>query len=174
MIDATSSNFSRHHFVTEEEAMKEVSLEEMFQTIYKNDFNETSTIILNSRVMKDAEKVFSEDRRFFQIVEKKTTKAGEHYVVPLPFRNESLEMQKTRQGMERLMYFKERFKRNSSYIVDYKKFMDDLITKGYARSKIQDHRERLGLSYTMGCITQASLGKSEWSLIAEHSLMNNY
>ena len=146
----------------------------MFQTIYKNDFNETSTIILNSRVMKDAEKVFSEDRRFFQIVEKKTTKAGEHYVVPLPFRNESLEMQKTRQGMERLMYFKVRFKRNSSYIVDYKKFMDDLITKGYARNKIQDHRERLGLSYTMGCITQASLGKSEWSLIAEHSLMNNY
>ena len=173
MIDATSSNISSHHFVTEEEAMKEVSLEEMFQTIYKNDFNETSTIILNSRVMKDAEKVFSEDRGFLQIVEKKTAKAGEH-VVPLPFRNESLEMQKTRQGMERLMYLKVRFKRNSSYIVDYNKFMDDLITKGYARSKIQDHLERLGLSHIMWCMTQASLGKSEWSLIAEHSLMNNH
>ena len=171
MIDATSSNISSHHFVTEEE---EVSLEEMFQTIYKNDFNETSTIILNSRVMKDAEKVFSENRGFLQIVEKKTTKAGEYYVVSLPFRNESLEMQKTRQGMERLMYLKVRFKRNSSYLVDYNKFMDDLITKGYTRSKIQDHLERLGLSHIMGCMTQASLGKSEWSLNAEHSLMNNH
>ena len=32
--------------------------------------------------------------------------------------------------------------------------------------KIQDRLERFGLSHTMGCITQASLGKSEWSLIA--------
>ena len=49
MIDATC-NISSHHFVMEE-AMKEVSLKEMFQTVYKNDFNDASTIKLNIRVM---------------------------------------------------------------------------------------------------------------------------
>ena len=49
VIDATSSNLSSHHFVREE-PMKEVSLEEMFQRMYKDDFNEASIIKLNSRV----------------------------------------------------------------------------------------------------------------------------
>ena len=61
VIDATSSNFSSHHFVREE-AMKEVNLDEMFQRMYKNDFNEARIIKLNSRVKKDAEEVFSKDR----------------------------------------------------------------------------------------------------------------
>ena len=134
-IDATSSNISSHHFVMEE-AMKEVSLEEMFQRMYKNDFIEGNTIKVSSRVMKDAEEVSSEDRRFLQIVEEKTAKAGELYVVPLPFRNESLDMPNNRkQAMKRLMHLKDRFKRSQSYFADYKKFMDDLITKGYARKE---------------------------------------
>ena len=115
--------------------MKEVSLDEMFQTMYKNDFNEASTIKLNSRVMKDAEEVSNEDRLFLQIVEEKTVKAGEH-VVSLPFWNESYEMPNNRrQDMKRLMYLKDKFKKNPSYFANYKKFMDDFITKGYARKK---------------------------------------
>ena len=55
VTDATSSNISNHHFVMEK-AMKEVSLEKMFQRMYKNDFNETSTIKLNSRVMRRQKK----------------------------------------------------------------------------------------------------------------------
>ena len=103
--------------------------------MYRNDFNEVSTIKLNSRVVKDAEEVSSEDRRFLLIVEDKTTKAGD-YVVPLPFWNDSLEMPNNRrQAMKGLMYLKERFKRNPSYFADYKKYMDGLITKGYARKK---------------------------------------
>ena len=61
VIKVTSSNISSHHFVMED-PMKEVSLEDIFQTMYKNDFNEGSTIKLNNRVMKDAEEVSSEDR----------------------------------------------------------------------------------------------------------------
>ena len=37
--------------------------------------------------MKDAEEVSNGDRQFLQVVEEKATKAGEHYVVPLPFWN---------------------------------------------------------------------------------------
>ena len=132
VIDTTSSNISSHHFVMEE-TMKEVSLEEMFQIMYKNDFKEASTIKLNSRVMKDAEKVSSEDKRFLQIVEEKMTKAGEHYIVSLPFQNESLDMANNRkQAIKRLTHLKDRFKRNPSCLADYKNLMDHLITKGYA------------------------------------------
>ena len=38
VIDAKSSNIFCHHFVVEE-TIKEVSLEEIFQTMYKNNFN---------------------------------------------------------------------------------------------------------------------------------------
>ena len=46
------------------EPMKQVSLEGMFQTMYKNDFNGTSTIKLNSRVMKVAKEVSSDGMQF--------------------------------------------------------------------------------------------------------------
>ena len=86
--------------------------------------------------MKDAEEVSSDDRRFLQIIEEKMTKVGENYVVPLPFQNESLEMPNDRrQAVKRLMYLMARFKRDPSYLADYKKFVDDLITKGYARKQ---------------------------------------
>ena len=60
VIDATSSYIyiSSHHFFMEK-AMKKVSLQVMFQTMCQNDFNETSTIKLNIRIMKDAEEVLS-------------------------------------------------------------------------------------------------------------------
>ena len=83
-VIATSSSTSGHHFIMEE-VMEEVSLEEMLQTMCKNDFNGATTNQLNSRVMKDAEEVSSEDTGFLQIFKKKTAKAGENYVVPLPF-----------------------------------------------------------------------------------------
>ena len=65
VIDATSSNISSYHFVVKE-AMKDVRLEEMFQTMYKNDFNEASTVKPNSRTKKDAREVSSKDRRFIK------------------------------------------------------------------------------------------------------------
>ena len=111
-VIATSSSTSGHHFIMEE-VMEEVSLEEMLQTMCKNDFNGATTNQLNSRVMKDAEEVSSEDRGFLQIFQKKTGKAGENYVVPLPFQNESLEMPNNRkQAMKSSMHLKCRFKRN--------------------------------------------------------------
>ena len=55
--------------------------------------------------MKDAEKVSSEDRRFLQIVEEKTTKDGEHYVVPLRFWNNSLETRRQNTSYEEIDVF---------------------------------------------------------------------
>ena len=55
--------------------------------------------------MEDAEKVSSEDRRFLQIVEEKTTKDGEHYVVPLRFWNNSLETRRQNTSYEEIDVF---------------------------------------------------------------------
>ena len=135
VTDATSSSISNHYFAMED-AIKKVSLGKMFKRMYKNYFNEASTIKLNSRVMKEVEVVSSEDRGLLRIVEEKTTKAAEHYVLPLPFRNESLDMSNNRkQAIKRLIHLKDRFKRNPSYFADYKKFIDDLIKKEYARKE---------------------------------------
>ena len=57
VVDATFSSISSHHFVMEE-PMKEVILVKMFQATYINDFNEVSTVKLNSRVIKDVYKKF--------------------------------------------------------------------------------------------------------------------
>ena len=80
-----------------------------------------------------------------------------------------------KQAMKRLIHLKDRLKRIPSYSADYKTFIDDLIRKeAMQESKTQDHLERLGLSHTMRCIIQTSLGKSEWSLIAMLSLMDDH
>ena len=76
-----------------------------------------------------------------------------------------------RQAMQRLMCLKARFKRNLSFFVGYKKFMDELIAKKMQEMKVQEHFERIDLSHTMGYITQASLCKLEGSLIRVQSLM---
>ena len=79
------------------------------------------------------------------------TKAGEHYIVSLPFQNKSFQMTNNRrQAMERPMYLKVRFKRNPSFFGDYKKLMDDLISKGYARKEDTKPPEDLVYSTSWG------------------------
>ena len=70
VIDVISSNISSHCFVIEE-PMNKLSLEEMLQTMYNNDFNETSTTKLNSGVIKDVEEVSSEDSNSFRQLKKR-------------------------------------------------------------------------------------------------------
>ena len=70
VIDVISSNISSHRFVIEE-PMNKLSLEEMLQTMYNNDFNETSTTKLNSGVIKDVEEVSSEDSNSFRQLKKR-------------------------------------------------------------------------------------------------------
>ena len=67
-------------------------------------------------------------------VEESTTKSGDYYVVPLPFRKENLIMPNNRkQAMQRLIYLKRRFKKDPAFFEDYKQFMSNLLVKGYAR-----------------------------------------
>ena len=51
MKDALSSSISSHHFFMEEK-IKDVSLEEMFQRIHKNEYNKAKIIKINDKIMK--------------------------------------------------------------------------------------------------------------------------
>ena len=123
----------------------------------------------------ESEEVSSEDRRFLQIIEEKTTKAGEHYVVPLPFQNESFEMPNNRrQAVKRLIYLRDKFKKNQSYFADYKQFMDDLITKSYARKEDTRPPEKTWFIPHHGMYHQSKPGKIREVLTAVLSLINDH
>ena len=56
-------------------------------------------------------------------VEESTTKSGDHYVVPLPFKKENLIMPNNRkQEMQRLIYLKRKFKKDPAFFEDYKDY----------------------------------------------------
>ena len=60
-------------------------------------------------------------------------KKDDHCVVPLPFRDENLVMPNNRiQKLRRLKCLKRRFLKGERF-KDYKKFMNDLLIKGYGR-----------------------------------------
>ena len=80
------------------------------------------------------EKTWWKSLRMTRTVEESTIKSGDHYVVPLPFKEENLIMpENTKQAMQRLIYLKGRFKKDPGFFENYKQFMSNLLVKGYAR-----------------------------------------
>ena len=85
--DVVSSKLTSHHF-TMENSVKDISLEEMFQAMYRHEFNEPE--LTGSSTMLKCSEISCEDRKFMEIVEGGTSKKDEHCVVPLPFRDLNL------------------------------------------------------------------------------------
>ena len=130
--DVASSKLGSHHF-TVEESVKDISLEEMFQRMYKKDFSESETVVLDS-MLKNLSDISCDDRKFLDIIERGTVKRNGHYVVPLPFRDQELVMPNNKQqAVKRLMALKRRFIRDNRFFLDYKKYINDLLEKGCAR-----------------------------------------
>ena len=113
--------------------MKEISLEEMFQKMHQNDFVEKEANYVNG-LLENMVEISKDDKAFLKTVEESTTKSGDHYVVPLPFKKENLIMSNNRkQAMQRLIHPKRRFNKNPAFFEDYKQFMSNLSVKGYAK-----------------------------------------
>ena len=130
--DVASSKLGSHHF-TVQESVKDISLEEMFQRIYKQDFSESETVVSDS-ILKNLNEISCDDRKFLDIVERGTAKRNGYYVVPLPFCDQELVMPNNKQQeVKRLMGLKRRFIRDNKFFLDYKKYTNDLLEKGYAR-----------------------------------------
>ena len=60
-----------------------------------------------------------------------------HYVVPLPFRDDRLLIPNNRgQAFRRLIFLRRRFLKDQKSFDDYKKFMDNLLIKGYTKQSV--------------------------------------
>ena len=74
-----------------------------------------------------------EDNKFMKLMEERTQLKNSHYVVPLPFRNETVKMPNNHQ--QAVMYSHQLHKRltkDEQLHEEYTNFMEKLITKGYA------------------------------------------
>ena len=70
------------------------------------------------------------NRKFLDIVEKKTSKKDYYYAAPLPFRDDRLVMPYNRgQAFRRLMFLRRRFLKDQKLFDEYKKFMDILLVR---------------------------------------------
>ena len=85
--DIASSKLASHHFAIEK-SVKDVSLEEMFQAMYRHDFNKPELVGAGTKLK--CGEVSDEDQKFMEIVDRGASKKNDHYVVPLPFCDTSL------------------------------------------------------------------------------------
>ena len=88
--DMIASRLAPHHFGVEK-SIKDISLEEIIKMMHSNDFNEPGAIVADS-ITNSVDEILFKDRTFLDIVEKKISKKDNHYVVPLPFRDDRLVM----------------------------------------------------------------------------------
>ena len=115
-----------------EKSVKHVSLEEMFQAMYRHDFNELE-LVKASTSLKCGE-VSHEDQKLMEITDRGTSKKNNHYVVPLPLRDPSLMLPNNRKhAIQRLMGLKRRFMKGNKFFQDYLNFIDNLLRSGYAK-----------------------------------------
>ena len=80
------------------------------------------------------EEISYEDKRFLKIMNEQTIKVSNHYQSPLPLQNPPMILPNNQKMVEeRAQYLKQRFERDPKYYQHYKTFMDEIISKGYAK-----------------------------------------
>ena len=80
--DDSTGKLSRHNFLIEN-AGKDMSIEQMFEQMYYNDFIEKGAQI--GKVVGNLEQLSKNDQRFREILDAGTKKNGKHCEVPFPF-----------------------------------------------------------------------------------------
>ncbi|KAK7899128.1 hypothetical protein WMY93_019981 [Mugilogobius chulae] len=112
-----------------------VSLDELWQQQFKNDFPETS---------QDEQPAMSrEDLKFMDSVTNSVQHLNGHYQISLPLRNSSTHMPNNRKVVEqRLKFLKLKLQKNSTFYSEYKTFMNELFVKGYAEKVPEEELNR--------------------------------
>ena len=80
--DASTSKVASHHFGIKD-SIKGITLEEMINMIYRNNFSEPA--LPSRKVLMSSSEVSVEDQMFLCILDKGTAKKDGIYVVLLPF-----------------------------------------------------------------------------------------
>ncbi|XP_028408116.1 uncharacterized protein LOC114530710 [Dendronephthya gigantea] len=95
--------------------------------MFEMDFNDR-------KVGLDERGLSREDRIFLDKMDADVCLVGNHYQLPLPFKENSQVMPNNRsQALKRALWQKKKMQRDSKYHTDYTNFMNDIIRKGYAR-----------------------------------------
>ena len=80
-----------------------------------------------------------EDVKFMKILEGRAKMVNKHYQIPLPFRNPNIQLLSSRrQAGQRLSYLYKRFNKNNESEKDYSRFMEEIISKRYARKSTRE------------------------------------
>ena len=129
--DVSTGKLSRHYFLIEN-ASKDMSIEQMFEQKFYSDFTEKGAQI--GKIDGNLEQLSKNDKRFLEILDAGTRKNGNHYEVPLPFKQKGIKIPNNRsQALKRMHQLKRRLKKDSSFFQDYQCFMDDLVANGFSR-----------------------------------------
>jgi hypothetical protein len=85
-----------------------------------------------------------EDKRFIEIMDKEVYFNDGHYIAPLPFKENKVELTNNREeAKRRLLWQRQKFLKNEAYKKEYTEFMENLLNKGYAEKvKKQDPCEQ--------------------------------
>ena len=104
----------------------------MLKKMYMTDFNEPCLKNADP-VTKGLKEVSYEDKRFLRIMRKEILKVGKHHLLALALRNDNMSLPNNRKMVEkRMIHLKRRFQKDFKFYEDYNKFMEEIISKGYA------------------------------------------
>ena len=89
--DVTSGKVASHHFKIDNGLKRsETGVKEMFERMFHNDFSEVKHLQLN--IIGNIEEISREDKKFLKILETGTKKNGNHYKMPLPFKDTDVKL----------------------------------------------------------------------------------
>ena len=110
-------------FIVQDE-IKDTSIGGALKQMYQTEFVEN---------LKENKALSVEDKKFLDIMEKGAEKEGIHHKLPLPFRNEPVNLPNNKVMAEkRTQPLKRKFQKDPLYQEHYTKFMNDLLKKGAA------------------------------------------
>ena len=125
---ADTNGIGRHHFQVKTD-VREIYIQEILDKTYNEQFAEVSF----TRSKKKRE-MLQQDMRFMKILDEGTKLKDRHYQIPLPFRQKDVRLPCNKyQAAQRFSFLKRKFDKNEKFKVDYIRFMEEIIRKGYAR-----------------------------------------
>ena len=125
----------RHHSSRSSTFVAKVDhrLQQMIEDFYNRDFTDPTV---------DSKTEMSQDeRRFMQIAEQTVELRNGHYQISLPFKDRQTPVPSNKaQAWQRAIWLKKRLERDPKLYQDYKAFMEDILSKGYARKVSPDQK----------------------------------
>ena len=122
------------HFFQAKPLVKETDVKDMLARLYNQEFTERG-----SPEDKSENAIFAEDVKFMKILKDGAKVVNKHYQIPLPFGNPNIEPPNNRyQAWQRLSYLQKRFNKNKEFEKYYVRFMEEIISKRYARKSSRE------------------------------------